>query len=287
MIIGEKAADFIGGIPMSEDAALKRLIVGDDDKMETIDNNDRNRVKSIDKALDVLLLFSREENELAHAEIARRMGWTTSTASRIIGTLLERDFLSKNEDNGKYRLGNMVYYLGAIARGNSDMRSCALPVMQKINQITNETVHIFVRDGISRVCIEQVTSHQTIRMSCEIGVRDVLWIGNTGRVLMAFCEKQKREELFRRIHEAAPEVDMKLLREKVMRVREKGFAGRDGEWDRHCACIAAPIFDQNGMLQGCLGISVPDFRLPEDDSDYVRLILEGAKEISLHMGWYQ
>lgn len=105
-------------------------------------------------------------------------------------------FLSKNEDNGKYRLGNMVYYLGAIARGNSDMRSCALPVMQKINQITNETVHIFVRDGISRVCIEQVTSHQTIRMSCEIGVRDVLWIGNTGRVLMAFCEKQKREELF-------------------------------------------------------------------------------------------
>ena len=96
MIIGEKSADFIGGIPMSEDAALKRLIVGDDDKMETIDNNDRNRVKSIDKALDVLLLFSREENELAHAEIARRMGWTTSTASRIIGTLLERDFLSKN-----------------------------------------------------------------------------------------------------------------------------------------------------------------------------------------------
>lgn len=66
MIIGEKSADFIGGIPMSEDAALKRLIVGDDDKMETIDNNDRNRVKSIDKALDVLLLFSREENELAH-----------------------------------------------------------------------------------------------------------------------------------------------------------------------------------------------------------------------------
>lgn len=104
---------------------------------------------------------------------------------------------------------------------------------------------------------------------------------------MAFCEKQKREELFHRIHEAVPEVDMKLLREKVMRVREKGFAGRDGEWDRHCACIAAPIFDQNGMLQGCLGISVPDFRLPEDDSDYVRLILEGAKEISLHMGWYQ
>lgn len=148
-------------------------------------------MKSIDKALDVLLLFSREENELAHAEIARRMGWTTSTASRIIGTLLERDFLSKNEDNGKYRLGNMVYYLGAIARGNSDMRSCALPVMQKINQITNETVHIFVRDGISRVCIEQVNSRQTIRMSCEIGVRDVLWIGNTGRVLMAFCEKQK------------------------------------------------------------------------------------------------
>jgi len=252
-----------------------------------ITNNDKNRVKSIDKALDILLLFNQEEKELSHAEIARRMGWSTSTASRLLGTLLERDFLSKSEENGKYQLGNMIYYLGAIARNNSDIQRCGLPVMERINQITNETVHIFVRDGINRVCIEQINSKQKICMSSDIGVRDLLWVGNTGRVLLAFCPEQRREELYEKIREAAPEADLDVLREKVLRVRANGYAKKDGEWDRHCACIAAPIFDQDGRVKSCLALSVPDFRFPEDDSEYIRLVVEGAKEISLHMGWYR
>lgn len=251
----------------------------------TATNQDKNHVKSIEKALDILLLFNTDTRELSHAEIARRMGWSTSTASRLLGTLLERDFLSKNEENGKYRLGNMIYYLGSVARRNSDIHECGVPVLEKLSQLTDETVHIFIRDGINRVCIEQIESTKRVRISSDIGKRDFLWVGSTGRVLLAFCPEEKREQLYQEIHEAAPEVDIELLRKKVQRVKDEGFARKDGDWDRHCACIAAPFFDQRGICRGSLGVSVPDFRFPEDDSDYVRLVTEGAKEISIYMGW--
>ena len=57
-------------------------------------DEEKKYIKSVEKALDVLLLFSTEEQELAHVEIARKMGWTTSTASRFLSTLLKKDFLS-------------------------------------------------------------------------------------------------------------------------------------------------------------------------------------------------
>lgn len=248
-------------------------------------DEEKKYIKSVEKALDVLLLFSTEEQELAHVEIARKMGWTTSTASRFLSTLLKKDFLLKNEENGKYRLGHRIYYLGALVRNNAGLRRVGLPVMERINRETQETVHIFVRDGIHRVCVEQVDSPQKIRMASEIGVRDKLWVGCTGRVLLAYCPEEKRERLFQQILEAEPGVDVASLRDKIMRVRQRGFSSKDGPWDRHCGCAAAPIFNADGKLEGCLAISTPDFRFPEDVMEYASLVMEGADEISKKMGY--
>lgn len=250
-----------------------------------MEHEDKKYIKSVEKALDVLLLFSTEEPELPHTEIARRMGWTTSTTSRFLSTLLKKDFLIKNEENGKYRLGHRIYYLGALVRNNAGLRRVGLPVMERINRETQETVHIFVRDGIHRVCVEQVDSPQKIRMASEIGVRDKLWVGCTGRVLLAYCPEEKRDKLFRQILEAEPEVDVASLREKIMRVRRLGFSSKDGPWDRNCGCAAAPIFNANGKLEGCLAISAPAFRFPADVMQYAGLVMEGADEISEKMGY--
>lgn len=255
-------------------------------------NRDKNHVKSIDKALDILLLFNRQERELSHAEIARRLGWSTSTVSRFLGTLLERDFLKKNEENGKYSLGNMIFYLGSVVRSNLDIRDHALPVMEEIHRRTDETVQMFIRDGINRICIEQVESTQVIRMFCEIGLRDVLWIGTTGRVLIAWSSPETRQELYRRIRAEAPEVDTEKMEQMVRQARADGYAITDPAWDRvrekdrHCACISAPIFNQNGKVKAALALSVPDFRLPDNTSEYIRMVMEGARTISLSLGWY-
>ena len=122
-------------------------------------------------------------------------------------------------------------------------------------------------------------------MTAIIGRKDLIWVGSTGRVLLAYCNDKEREDLFLQIKEMWPTIDLDQLRRRVERVRREGVARKEDEWNRNCACIAAPIFGLGGRMEGALAVSVPDFRFPEDDSEYVRLIKEGAQEISNRMGY--
>ena len=57
---------------------------------------------------------------------------------------------------------------------------------------TKETAHIFIREGIERVCFAQAEGTQSIRQSTKLGTHEPLCYGATGIVLLAF---QKPEEL--------------------------------------------------------------------------------------------
>ena len=78
-------------------------------------------VKRIEKALNILLLFSQETTELSHTEISRAMGWSTATTSRLLSTLQNKGFLIRDPSSGKYSLGGVLYFLGQIAKKSADL----------------------------------------------------------------------------------------------------------------------------------------------------------------------
>ena len=250
-------------------------------------NNDAGKyVKSIEKALNIFLLFSEEHPELSHTEIARQMGWTTSTTSRLLGTLLNRSFLVKNPENGKYMLGSVIYYLGRIAKGNTDLDKIAAPVLNRLREKTDETVHIFIRDGIHRTCYAQTESRQPVRQATQIGAQEPLWVGATGITLLAFQSPMLLEKLLSEIKQKHPEVDFDALRLKIAQIRNQGFCVKNGsEDDTHVGCVVAPIFDAGGKVDACLGISTPEYRFPENPEAFVALVTSGAEEISRLLGY--
>lgn len=243
------------------------------------------QVKSLAKALNILKLFDYNNTRLSHVEIAQKMQLPTATASRLLSTLQECGFLNRDMENGKYYLGREIYYLGQMARENISLSRESSEVLEQLKEKTGETAHVFVRDGINRVCVGQVESDHSIKMTAIIGRKDLIWVGSTGRVLLAYCNDKEREDLFLQIKEMWPTIDLDQLRRRVERVRREGVARKEDEWNRNCACIAAPIFGLGGRMEGALAVSVPDFRFPEDDSEYVRLVKEGAQEISNRMGY--
>ncbi len=71
----------------------------------------------------------------------------------------------------------------------------------------------------------------------------------------------------------------------LKKVKVDGFAIRDGKKDDNVGCIAAPIFDVKGYIKGCLAISTPAFRFPENSEEYKNLVVKGASEISEKLGY--
>ena len=76
--------------------------------------SDEKNVKSIEKALNILLLFTPETPELSHTDIAKTMGWSTATTSRLLNTLQNKGFLIRYPSTGRYTLGGVLYFLGQI-----------------------------------------------------------------------------------------------------------------------------------------------------------------------------
>ena len=246
---------------------------------------DRSTVRSIEKALKILRLFSYREGELSHSEISKRMGWTTSTTSRLLNTLVENQFLMKDAENGKYRLGSAVLYLGRVAAANADLRRISYPILLKLSDQTGETAHIYVRAGIYRTCYEQVESELAVRQVSAVGSKEPVWTGGTGTVLLAFLDAGEQEPVLAQIQREHPEVNQAALRERLLGARSRGYVERHGMDENQVGSVAAPIWNAEGKVEACLAVSMPSFRFPEDPKAIRDAVLEGALEISRQLGY--
>lgn len=244
-------------------------------------------VRSIERALGILLCFSIQEKELTLTDISQKMDLAKSTTSRLLNTLVDLGFLAKNESTNQYSLGSKAYYLGYVAKENMDLRSASLKTMKEINEITQETVNLYVLDGMDRVCLEEVESPHAIKQSSKIGERFSIWSGATGRSILAFLDEGIWRSLTKELHPFTEKtiVDPDAFIAELKKTREQGYSVSFGEKDSFVGCIAAPILDVKENPIACLAISMPSYRFPEDSEEYASLILAGAKRISREIGY--
>ena len=249
--------------------------------------SDEKNVKSIEKALNILLLFSSETPALSHTEIAKAMGWSTSTTSRLLSTLQNKGFLIRDFATGKYMLGGVLYFLGQVAKNSVNLSQICTPVIQRIRNETQETVHIFIREGYERICFAQAEGTQSVRQSTALGTREPVCYGATGIVLLAFQQPEELGKSIAVLKERFRDLNLEELLMKVAVAKDQGFALKKGDTDgSHVGCIAAPIHNSDGSVTACIGISTPEFRFPEDPGHFVDLIKEGAREISQQLGYH-
>ena len=69
-------------------------------------------------------------------ELARRLGLHKSTASRLLATLEKRGLVEQDEESGKYRLGLVVIRLAETAEQTLDLRSIAMPELDRLARAT-------------------------------------------------------------------------------------------------------------------------------------------------------
>lgn len=249
--------------------------------------DEEKNVKSVEKALNVFLLFTQEMPELSHTEIAKAMGWGTATTARLLNTLQNRGFLIRNEASGKYMLGNIFYYLGQVAKQSSNLEQISIPVLERLRDMTLETVQIFVRDGCQRVCFAQAEGLQDMRQSTRIGTYEPLCYGSTGVILLAFQKPEELGKLLGELKQACHHVNLEKLLMKVAVAKDQGYFLKKGDDDdTHVGCIAAPIYNPDGSVNACIAISTPEFRFPDDPSKFIALITQGAGEISQKLGYH-
>ena len=246
-------------------------------------------IQSLQRAVAILRSFSEAEPELSVTELSQRLGLHKSTVSRILATLQQEGLVGRNPETGKYGLGLGLVSLGGIALGRLDVRALALPYLNPLVELTEETVIVTVLDGRECVNIARASSPRPIQFVGWIGRRTPIHCTANGKVFLAYMPAPDRAAL---LSGSLPHftkntiVALSALAQSLAQVRSQGYAIVHGEYEEGFSEIAAPIFDHRGQVIATLAISGPTFRMgPGQIESFAEPLLETSLAISGLLGY--
>lgn len=223
----------------------------------------RNRVQTVDRALQILESFEDEAEARGVSELAARLGVHRSTASRLVATLEGRGFLERVPGSERFRLGPSLGRLGLLASRHRDLTEIARLPMQELADRTGETVTLAVRDGNETITIAQVDARYVVGVKNWVGRRTPLHCTSDGKVLLAFGNGRRPTGTLKGLTGKTITVRAELGRQ-LEEVRRRGWATALGEFEEGLHGVAAPVLDRSGKCRAALSVSGPSYRVPAD-----------------------
>lgn len=246
-------------------------------------NSDGN-VRSVTRALEILLTFDSENNEMTLSEICKITKLSKATALRMLRTLESMKFIIKNEVTNNYKLGMSNLKLGKAVEESMTIVPYSVNIMKELAQKTGETIKLNIIEGSNRVCIHKEVGFHEIRQFVKIGESYSLCHGASGKILLAYIENEKISQI---ITEKENYSDSEIDRTRLVLddIRKNGYCFTQDERTLGASAVSAPIFDYNGKIIAGITISGVSSRYTEKVvEDFIGLVKEAAKEISKAIG---
>lgn len=215
-------------------------------------------------ALQVLESLAAEPG-LSVSDVARRTGLPRTTAHRCLATLAEAGWIEAEPGGtGGWRLG--LHVLTLVPGVEGDLRSVARPEMERLRDLSGESVHLSVLDGDRVVLIERVAHRDQVQLVVPIGTTVPAYASAMGKTMLAHMdEAERRAHLPPRLEGLTDRTvtSRDELAAELGRVREQGFAENDGDWHHGVAAVAAPILVR-GRPVAAISVSSTPARLDAD-----------------------
>ena len=250
-----------------------------------------NSVQSLDRALDVLEALASEQDGLGVTEISDRVDLHKSTVHRLLATLLDRGYVSKNE-HGSYNIGLKLIEVVSVYLNSLELQTEARPHVAQISTDLGLTAHLGVLDGDQVVYIERMDMYSGVKLYSQIGLRVHAYCSSLGKCLLSNFSSEDLDKIMNdcSFTKFTPNTISSLeeLHEELKLVRKRGYGMDDQEFSMNNRCIGAPIYDYRGEIIAAVSASGPptlltDERVPHV-ADYVK---NKAGEISRSMGYLE
>lgn len=224
-------------------------------------------VRTVERALDILLCFSRQTPELTMTQIAEQVGIHKSTVHRILGTLEEKRFVERNATTGVYKPGVNLLQMAYLAIEQNDLRRLAGPFMRRLCEQYRETITLCELDGVDVIYLDVVESPQRVKLAAATGQRLPAFCTASGKAILAFAP----DELVQRILESTmPQYtpytlhSPEALLANLHQTREQGFAISVQEFEEGINAVAAPILGPSNLPIASVAVAGPSYRLTRE-----------------------
>jgi DNA-binding IclR family transcriptional regulator len=232
------------------------------------------------------------EAALSHSrftEVVETTGLAKATTHRILGTLVDRQFVTLDTD-GNYLPGPKILSLASMALQRIDISAIARPFVDELVAKSHCTVHLGVVNGDEIIYLIRADSDRPYVMPSRVGLAIPMHCTGIGKVVLG---SRADEELKRFVVRAGLPArtehtitSLGGLRTEIADVRRLGYAVDREENVLGVGCVAAPIRDHTGTVK--YGVSITTLLIEhtlEQIESMSALAIDTADKISAALGY--
>ncbi len=248
------------------------------------------RVPILERALVIIEHLRQHPRGLGVSDIAHHLGYPKNSVYRILSTLAERGYVTRDDGTKRYSLSRKLFSLAYSGTEEKSLLEHALEPMRALRDELKETVLLTVLSGNESLVLEQMPGLYPFRFVVDPGTRLSIHASAHGKVTLAFLPERKREELLGALHlkrfTENTITTCEGMRAEIDRIRECGYAIDRAEGDEGVRCVSAPILNRQGAAMAALTTTGPAFRMPDDQLDAMgRRVRRRAETVSARLGY--
>ena len=221
-------------------------------------------------ALQVLRVLAARGGPLRATTLARELAVPRSSMYQLLAVLRDEGFVVHYPEDRTYGLSDLVGRLGTAATASERIARLARPLLERLVASAPVPVvaHLAVLGGSDVVYAGRVQGFRAPTTVSDVGVRLPAHLTATGRAMLAALPRAQVRALY-------PSRDALTHRNTVgpstlaeldallTAVRERGWAGEDGDVTAEYGSVGAASFDRTGYPAA--GIGVTFLRAAVDD----------------------
>ena len=215
-------------------------------------------IASVDSAL-LLATLLRQEGPMRVTDAAARLGVSVSTAHRLLGMLVYRDFAEQLPDRR--------YGAGAVLRGGpvpttpvATLREAALPRLRELVAAQRETANVMVLAGADIRFVATVECDQVLRVGDRTGRILPARLSSGGKAMLATLDRPRLAAILDALDASAAA----RLERELRTVRRRGFAVNDQATETGLTAVGVALPVLGDRPRAALSLAVPTARYSRD-----------------------
>jgi DNA-binding IclR family transcriptional regulator len=240
--------------------------------------------QAIDRAAQLLRRVVDSTEAVTFTELAISTGLAKSTTSRIL-LALERNGLIRREASGAFRPGDAFVRYALRGTAETDLIGVSRPYLERLGELTRETVNLSVVHRGMVEQIAQVDSHYVLGGTNWLGRSVPLHCTAVGKVLLASGAAVLPPG---RLERLTPRTITRrsVLEEDLSEVRRRGYAVTDEELEPGLVAVAAPVLRGGAIAFAALSVTGPATRFSQSRlSEVASQCVAEATALSAALGY--
>jgi len=247
-------------------------------------------VQALLRGLHLLRIVAESEPEgIALSDAAELANVSRPTAHRLLGALLQEDFVDQPVARGPYRLGRQMAALVQPAHHRIDWHAVTDDVMQQLASDIQDVVLFAIRAGSRTLVISRIEGQFPVRTHVvNAGDRHPPGVGTAWIAMMARMPDDEIDSLLRedsRRRVDFPRFSDTLVRRLISEARSQGYALNQGLIFKGAWAMGVPVLNGQGQPIAAISIAAIAERLADKRrSQLLPRLMEAAERVSERIG---